>query len=198
VEDLNGRVVVITGAGSGIGRGLAHAFAEQGARLVLADRDATGVEGTRSELPEGTPASLVTTDVSRPEAVDELAAHAFDIGGAVHVLCNNAGVACSGLTWEQSLEDWQWLLGVNLMGVVHGIRSFVPRMLAQGAPAHIVNTASMMGLLTSPGIGAYAASKHAVIAISESLRHDLAAREASVSVSVLCPGPVNTNVHAEP
>jgi NAD(P)-dependent dehydrogenase (short-subunit alcohol dehydrogenase family) len=197
VKDLSQRVAVITGAGSGIGRGLAQAFAEHGAQLVLADVDASDLEKTHNELPTRTRASLVPTDVSRPEEVDALAEHAFRICGAVHVLCNNAGVGCSGLAWEQSLEDWEWLLGVNLMGVVHGIRSFVPRMLAQGAPAHVVNTSSMMGLLAAPGLGAYAASKHAVVAISESLRMDLLARGADVSVSVLCPGPVKTRVHEE-
>jgi NAD(P)-dependent dehydrogenase (short-subunit alcohol dehydrogenase family) len=196
VEDLNQRVVVITGAGSGIGRALAQAFAEQGAALVLADVDVAGLEETRGEVPAGTPTTLVPTDVSRPEAVEALADAAFRVSGEVHVLCNNAGVGCSGLTWEQSLEDWQWLLGVNLMGVVHGIRSFVPRMLAQAAPAHLVNTSSMMGLLTAPGLSAYAATKHAVIAVSESLRVDLVAHP-DVSVSVLCPGPVDTRVFEE-
>jgi NAD(P)-dependent dehydrogenase (short-subunit alcohol dehydrogenase family) len=197
VKELNERVVVITGASAGIGRGLAQAFADQGAHLVLADLDAEGLEATRDQLPERTPAVLVPTDVSRPDALEELAERAFDVCGEVHVLCNNAGVACSGLVWEQSLEDWDWLLRVNVMGIVHGIRSFVPRMLAQASPAHIVNTASMMGLLTSPGIGAYAATKHAAVAVSETLRHDLAGRGSSIGVSVLCPGPVDTRVHEE-
>ena len=197
MEDLNQRVVVITGAGNGIGAGLAHAFADQGAQLVLADRDASDMEKTRSELPAQTRTTLVPVDVSDPEAVSALAERAFEICGEVHVLCNNAGVGCSGLAWEQSLADWEWLLGVNLMGVVHGIHSFVPRMIAQGAPAHVVNTSSMMGLLAAAGLGAYAASKHAVVALSESLRMDLATHGADVSVSVLCPGPTNTRVYEE-
>ena len=113
------------------------------------------------------------------------------------IICNNAGVAAGGVVWEQSLEDWHWMFAANVMGIVHGLRSFVPRLLAQAAPAHVVNTASMMALLTAPGLGAYGASKHAALAISETLRHDLAARGASIGVSVLCPGPVATRIHEE-
>jgi len=194
---LKGRVAVITGAGSGIGRALAHAFAEQGASLVLADLDASDLEETRAELPREASVRLVLADVSLPDAVETLAEQAFADGEDVAVLCNNAGVGCNGLAWEQSLEDWEWLLGVNLMGVVHGIRSFVPRLLAQGTPAHVVNTSSMMGLLAAPGLGAYSATKHAVVAISEALRMDLASQGAEIGVSVLCPGPVNTRVFEE-
>ena len=198
MESLKDKVVVITGAGNGIGRGLAAAFADEGARLVLADLDGSALEATRSELPAATPVTLVTMNVRDEKAVAALADQAFEICGEVHVLCNNAGVGCSGLAWELSIEDWEWLLGVNLMGVVHGIRSFVPRMMNQGSRAHVVNTSSMMGLLAAPGLGGYAASKHAVVAISESLRMDLATQDADVGVSVLCPGPVNTRVYAEP
>jgi short-subunit dehydrogenase len=162
---------------------------------VLADQSGEDLEKTRSELPAGTRTTLLTMNVRDEKAVAELADRAFDICGEVHVLCSNAGVGCSGLAWEQSLEDWQWLIEVNLMSVVHGIRSFVPRMIAQASPAHVVNTSSMMGLLSAPGLGGYAATKHAVVAVSEALRMDLAAHGANVAVSVLCPGPTNTRVY---
>lgn len=194
---LRDRVVVVTGAAAGIGRGLAEAFADQGARLVLADLDAAGLEATRRGLATAEASCSVVTDVTDPASVEALADRAFSIRGDVAVLCNNAGVAAGGIVWEQSLEDWHWMFAANVMGIVHGLRSFVPRLLAQGAPAHIVNTASMIGLLTAPGLGAYGASKHAALAISEALRHDLAARGASVGVSVLCPGPVATRIHEE-
>ncbi|MEZ4279809.1 MAG: SDR family NAD(P)-dependent oxidoreductase [Myxococcota bacterium] len=194
---LRDRVVVVTGAAAGIGRGLAEAFAERGARLVLADLDAEALETTRRGLATAEASVCVATDVTDPDSVEALAIRAFSIGGDVAVVCNNAGVAAGGVVWEQSLEDWNWMFAANVMGIVHGLRSFVPRLLAQDAPAHIVNTASMMGLLTAPGLGAYGASKHAALAISETLRHDLAARGASIGVSVLCPGPVATRIHEE-
>ncbi|MBW2268716.1 MAG: SDR family NAD(P)-dependent oxidoreductase [Deltaproteobacteria bacterium] len=153
MKDLNDKVVVITGAGNGIGEGLAEAFADQGAQLVLADLDGGDLEKTRNDLPAGTRTTLVTMNVRDEKAVADLADRAFDICGEVHVLCSNAGVGCSGLAWEQSVEDWQWLLEVNLMGVVHGIRSLVPRMIEQASHAHVVNTSSMMGLVSAPGLG---------------------------------------------
>lgn len=188
------RVAVVTGAGSGIGRALAVAFAERGARLVLADLEPGDLEETRAALPGGSAAELVQTDVSDAEQVEALAEAAFALGGAVDLLCNNAGVGCNGRAWEQSREDWRWLLDVNLMGVVHGLQSFVPRMLGQGVAAHVLNTSSMMGLLSAPGLGAYAATKHAVVALTEALRMDLESEGAEIGVSVLCPGPVNTRV----
>ena len=194
---LRDRVVVVTGAAAGIGRGLAEAFADRGARLVLADLDAAELEATRLGLATADASLCVPTDVTDPDAVEALAKRAFSIGGDVAVVCNNAGVAAGGVVWEQSLEDWHWMFAANVMGIVHGLRSFVPRLLAQAAPAHVVNTASMMALLTAPGLGAYGASKHAALAISETLRHDLAARGASIGVSVLCPGPVATRIHEE-
>jgi NADP-dependent 3-hydroxy acid dehydrogenase YdfG len=194
---LRGRVVVVTGAGSGIGRGLAQAFADQGARLLLADVDAAGVEETRRTLATADASETCPTDVTDPAAVERLAARAFAMGDGVAVLCQNAGVAAGGLIWEQSLEDWHWMLGANVLGLVHGLRSFVPRLIAQGSRAHVVHTASMMGLLTAPGLGAYGATKHAALAISETLRHDLARAGAPIGVSVLCPGPVQTRVHEE-
>ncbi len=197
MQALRDRVVVVTGAAAGIGRGLAEAFADQGAHLVLADLDADGLEATRRGLATAGTSRCVATDVTDPGALEALAERAFALRGDVAVLCNNAGVAAGGVVWEQSLEDWRWMFDANVMGIVHGLRSFVPRMLAQGRPAHVVNTASMMGLLTAPGLGAYGASKHAALAISEALRHDLLAAGAPIGVSVLCPGPVATRIHEE-
>lgn len=197
LRDLTGRVVVVTGAAGGIGRGLAEAFADAGARLVLADRDEEGLAQTSAGLPGTAQAQVVATDVTDAEAVERLAEAAFALTGEVHVLCNNAGVACPGPVWEIAPSDWDWMIGVNVMGIVHGLRAFVPRMLGQASPAHVVNTASMMSLVTAPGLGAYAATKHAALAISECLRFDLQAAGAPIGVSVLCPGPVATRVHEQ-
>jgi NAD(P)-dependent dehydrogenase (short-subunit alcohol dehydrogenase family) len=194
MKELRDRVCVITGAGNGIGRGLAHAFALRGARLLLADVDEAGLAQTRGEL--GDRAAVVTrrTDVSRPDDLDALARVARDEFGAAHVLCNNAGVGVIGTSWSTPVEDWQRILAVNVIGVVNGLRSFVPMLLEQGVEAHVVNTASIMGLLTTPFQGAYAASKHAVVALSESLRGELLATGKPVGVSVVCPGPVRTRM----
>ncbi len=197
MKSLSGRVAVITGAGSGVRRGLAHAFAEAGARLVLADIRPDDLEATRRELAPSVESIAVTTDVTSQPSVDALAQSALEAFGAVHVLCNNAGVACSGFLWEYSLEDWDWILGVNVRGVVHGIRSFVPIFLEQSDEAHVVNTSSMLGLSSTPLTGAYVTSKHAVLAISECLRLDLQLKGSRVGVSVLCPGPVRTRVPEE-
>jgi len=194
---LRDRVVVVTGAGSGIGRGLAQAFADEGARLLLADLDASDLEETRRTLATADASASCVTDVTDPSAVERLATQAFSMDREVAVLCQNAGVAAGGVIWEQSLEDWHWMLGANVLGLVHGLRSFVPRLIAQGVRSHVVHTASMMGLLTAPGLGAYGATKHAALAISETLRHDLARTGAPIGVSVLCPGPVQTRVHEE-
>lgn len=194
---LRDRVVVVTGAAAGIGRGIAQAFADRGSRLVLADLDAEGLEQTRRSLATATGSVCVPTDATDPAAVERLAERAFSLCGDVAVLCNNAGVAAGGVVWEQSIEDWHWMFGANVFGIVHGLRSFVPRLLEQDAPSHVVNTASMIGLFTAPGLGAYGASKHAALAISEALRHDLQAAGARIGVSVLCPGPVATRIHEE-
>jgi NAD(P)-dependent dehydrogenase (short-subunit alcohol dehydrogenase family) len=195
MQNLEGRVAVITGGGSGIGLGMAEAFAGEGMRVVLADVDAHRLDAAvaRVEAAGGDGVLAVPTDVSDPAAVDELARRTVDTFGAVHVLCNNAGVSTLGYMWETSLEDWQWLLGVNLLGVVNGIRSFTPLLLDQDE-AHVVNTASLAGLMTSAGSGPYSASKHAVVGLSKALRAELAIRWPHVGVSVMCPGEVSTNI----
>lgn len=195
MESFREKVVVVTGAASGIGRALARAFAAEGAYLVLADIERPPLAAIARELADAGAAVLeVPTDVSCAEAVEDLAARCVERWGGADVLCNNAGVSLIGRTWEHSPKDWEWVLGVNLFGVVNGIRAFVPRMLDRGAPAHIVNTASMAGFLSQPRMSVYNASKHAVVAISETLFHEFRQEGAPIDVSVLCPGFVNTNI----
>jgi NAD(P)-dependent dehydrogenase (short-subunit alcohol dehydrogenase family) len=195
MRHLAGKVAVVTGAASGIGRALVDRFARAGMKLVLADVEETALAAAAGELAAaGAEVLAVPTDVSRAEDVDALARRTYEHFGAAHVLCNNAGVALAGLLWEHSLEDWRWLLGVNVWGVVHGVRSFVPRMLEAKTPGHIVNTASVAGLTSAPGLGVYNVSKHAVVTLSETLAKDLAMVGAPIKVSVLCPGFVNTRI----
>ncbi len=196
MDDLKGRVAVITGAASGIGLGMARTFAAHGAKLVLADVEAGPLEAARGEL-ERTGAAVIAqqTDVSDRDAVLQLAARASDEFGKVHILCNNAGVSGPAMLplWETRPSDWQWVLGVNLMGVVHGVQAFVPGMLEHGERGYVVNTASIMGL-TAGGGSIYAVSKHAVVRLSEGLNQDLRLRRARIGVSVLCPGLVATRI----
>ena len=183
-----GRVVVVTGAGSGLGRELALRFAREGMKLALADVDEAALAKTESELEAaGTAAIAVRCDVSNGADVEALAARTLDAFGAVHVVCNNAGIAPLGVVWENTVADWQWTLGVNLWGVIHGVRVFTPILLRQDDEGHIVNTASVAGLIAPPGMGMYNVSKHAAVALSETLHHDLAARGAKVRCSVVCP-----------
>jgi NAD(P)-dependent dehydrogenase (short-subunit alcohol dehydrogenase family) len=198
MEELAGRVVVVTGGASGVGRGIALAFADAGARVVLADTNEERLEETARELGGGDDVLTVRTDVRDPSSVEGLADRVYSKFGAVHVLCNNAGVACNGLLWEHSLEDWDWIFQTNVRGTAICLRTFVPRLLAQEDPSHIVNTSSMLGLSSAPLTGIYGASKQAVLAISEALRFDLALVGSKIGVSALCPGPVRTNVAEEP
>jgi NAD(P)-dependent dehydrogenase (short-subunit alcohol dehydrogenase family) len=191
VRSLRGKTAVITGAASGIGRALAHRLAREGMRLIVADVDRRRLK----ELMPGLPGALsVEADVSRFADVESLARKAYARFGAVHLLCNNAGIAEYGAVWEVPLPRWRRILGANLWGAIHGCLAFVPRMIAQGAAGHIVNTASMAGLVTPPLSGAYSVTKHAVVALSEALVQDLALRRAPIGVSVLCPGWVATGL----
>jgi NAD(P)-dependent dehydrogenase (short-subunit alcohol dehydrogenase family) len=195
MRELRGKVAVVTGASSGLGRALALRCAGEGMRLVLADVDEQGLDGTERAIAGlGVDTLRARCDVSSAEAVEALAAMTYERFGAADLVFNNAGVATAGPLWTATLEDWRWMLGVNLMGVVHGVRSFVPRMIRQGSGGHVVNTASVAGLLSPPGMGAYAVSKHAVVALSECLHHDLRAAQAPIGVSVLCPAYVPTGI----
>jgi NAD(P)-dependent dehydrogenase (short-subunit alcohol dehydrogenase family) len=195
VERLAGGVAVVTGAASGIGLALAGRLADEGMRLVLADVEVPALEAAGRGLRDrGAEVLEVATDVSVATSVAGLAERAFERFGAVQVLCNNAGVMTVGHTvWEAPASVWEWVLGVNLWGVVHGIRAFLPPMLARNQ-GHVVNVASSLGLETMPGLGPYSASKHAVVAISEALRDELAARGVGVGVTVACPGLTATGI----
>jgi len=195
MKDFQDKVAVITGAASGIGRALAGKSAQEGMRVVLADVEEDSLKQAEEELRDGGAEVLsVRTDVSQAADVERLAQQAFATYGAVHLLCNNAGVSAGTTVWESSLADWQWVLGVNLWGVIYGIHFFVPRMLAQDSEGHIVNTASAAGLISSARLGIYKVSKHGVVTLSETLDLELAARGAKLKASVLCPGFVNTRI----
>jgi NAD(P)-dependent dehydrogenase (short-subunit alcohol dehydrogenase family) len=189
------RVAVVTGAGSGIGRALASHAARRGMRVVIADIELTALEETAAEVEAaGAELLVVPTDVSRADQVDALAGLAYERFGAVHVLCNNAGVFQAGITWQRELADWEWVMGVNFWGVLHGLRAFVPRMLDGGDEGHVVNTSSLAGLISGGYSAPYIASKFAVLALTECLAHDLHAQGASVGASVLVPGLVDTKI----
>jgi len=191
---LEGKVAAVTGAASGLGRAMALAFAGEGMHAALADVDEPGLKSTLDEVQSrGVRAFAMRVDVSRYQEVESFCSKAIAQFGATHVVCNNAGVSPLGAVWENTLADWQWILGVNLWGVIHGVRAFVPRLLAQGE-GHVVNTASVAGLISPPGMGAYNVTKHAVVALSESLHHDLRSRGSPVGVSVLCPAYVPTGI----
>lgn len=195
MKDFHGKVAVITGAASGLGRAFAQKGSQLGMKLVLADIDGDAMSDVVESL-AATGADVIglPTDVSDATQVEALARRALDAYGKVHLLFNNAGVGASGLLWEMSANDWSWVLGVNVMGVAHGVRVFTPIMLRQSEPAHIVNTASVAGLISPPSMGIYNASKHAVVSLTETLYHDLRRVGAPVGCSVLCPAFVPTGI----
>jgi NAD(P)-dependent dehydrogenase (short-subunit alcohol dehydrogenase family) len=195
MKEFKGKVAVITGAASGIGRALADRSVQAGMKAVLADVEVEALAETEAGLKaSGATVLAVPTDVSQARDVAALAQKTLEVFGAVHLLCNNAGVGTEAAIWESTLEEWDWVMGVNLWDVIHGVRAFVPLMLAQDTECHVVNTASMAGLISGPGLGAYKVTKHAVVSLSETLHHELAKRGAKVRVSVLCPGIVNTRI----
>ena len=195
MDDLEGKVAVITGAASGIGRALADRFAAEGMRLVLADIERSALEQASEEIAAaGVDVVAVPTDTSLEADVNALAAQTFEMFGDVHLLCNNAGVGSRGLPIaELPLRDFEWVIGVNLFGVIHGLRAFLPHMRANDV-GHIVNTASVSGLYYLRRMGPYNATKAAVVALSETLKFELDAEGSNVGVSVLCPAWVRTNI----
>jgi NAD(P)-dependent dehydrogenase (short-subunit alcohol dehydrogenase family) len=195
MKEVHGKVAVVTGAASGIGRGMCEAFVAAGMRVVLADVEQDALEHTTESLRAcGADVHAVMTDVAKPEQVEALADETLRRYGAVHVVCNNAGVATETLpSWSGTLDDWNWVLGVNLMGVIYGVRTFLPILINQGAGGHIVNTASLAGLVTGGNI-AYAVTKFGVVALSEGIYLELKQGGYRPSISVLCPGFVNTNI----
>ena len=194
MEQLDGKVAVVTGAASGIGRGTAEAFAREGMKVVLADIDEPALDKAVGELRDaGFTVAGVTTDVSNAADMSALAERTVAEFGGCHLVHLNAGVAAGGPMWTLTERDWQWTLGVNLWGVIHGIRAFVPRFVEQGE-GHVVNTASMAGLTSAPFIGPYNVSKHGVVTLSETLHKELSMLGHAVGVSVLCPGWVNTGI----
>lgn len=195
MDPLHGRVAVITGGGAGIGAAMATAFAARGAKLVLADLDESAMAETAERLRVGgATVRTVKTDVGDREQVEALAERAFAELGGVHVVCNNAGIALFGEIANASHKDWEYTMRVNFWGVVHGVEAFVPRLIAQGQGGHIVNTASMAGLVGMQWLGVYCASKFAVVGLTEALEREL--RPHGIGVSVLCPMIVQTNINA--
>jgi NAD(P)-dependent dehydrogenase (short-subunit alcohol dehydrogenase family) len=195
MRELRGKTAVVTGAGSGIGRALAERLGAEGMTVLVAEVEAPRADETVAAITAaGGMAVAIPTDVSDPESVERLAETAFADHGGVHLLCNNAGVFSGGLLWERTLRDFEWVMAVNVYGIVHAIRSFVPRMLAQDAESHIVNTASMGGLVTNAYSGPYYASKFAAVGLTECLAHDLAAVNARIGVSLLVPSLIATSI----
>jgi NAD(P)-dependent dehydrogenase (short-subunit alcohol dehydrogenase family) len=195
MQHLEGRVAVITGAASGIGYALAQRFGAAGMKLVVADVEEPALDSASAALAsDGYEVEPVPTDVSDRAQVDTLAERALGRFGSVHVVCNNAGVGTRIPFWEHTPEDWRWTLDVDLWGVIHGVQAFLPFLMHQGEPGHIVNTASVNGLLSSPGLGAYNVAKAGVVALSETLALELSDAGLPIRVSVVCPGPVRTRI----
>jgi NADP-dependent 3-hydroxy acid dehydrogenase YdfG len=195
MDSFSGKTAVVTGAASGIGFALAERFASEGMRVVLADVEEAALQAAVKRI-TGTGASAigVVTDVSKADDVAALAKRARSEFDGIHIACNNAGVFAGGLLWEESLADYRWMMDVNVWGVIHGIRTFIPIMLEQDTECHLVNTASMAALTAMPFAGIYHMTKHAVLALSESLYHELEINSDKVKVSVLCPELIKTGI----
>ena len=195
MDSFSGKTAVVTGAASGIGFALAERFGREGMRVVLADIEEAALDAAVERIAAtGAEAIGVVTDVSKAADVAALAERARNEFGGIHVACNNAGVFAGGLLWEESLADYQWLMDVNIWGVIHGIRTFIPIMLEQDTECHLVNTASMAALCAMPFAGIYHMTKHAVLSLSESLFHELESTSDKVKVSVLCPELIKTGI----
>ena len=194
MKDLRGKTAVVTGGASGIGLAMARRFGREGMKIVIADVEAEALESAAKAL-EGNGIEVLARrcDVSDAAAMDALGEATLDRFGGVHIVCNNAGVGAGGAMWELTAEDWEFALRPNLWGVIHGVRVFVKHMVAQNE-GHVINTASMAGLISVPGMGPYNVTKHAVVTLSETLFHELEAAGSAVGVSVLCPGHVNTRI----
>jgi NAD(P)-dependent dehydrogenase (short-subunit alcohol dehydrogenase family) len=192
LPELAGKVAVVTGGASGIGKSIAGALLAEGMQVVIADVEEGALEAAASELG----AVGIRADVSDPASVEQLAAETLDRFGAVHVVCNNAGIGPRGQIADLTLDDWRWIVGVNLWGVIHGVTTFLPILERNADGGHIVNTASMAGLAPVPGIGSYCVTKYGVVALTETLAIELEDAGSKVGVTVLCPGPVRTNIKA--
>jgi NAD(P)-dependent dehydrogenase (short-subunit alcohol dehydrogenase family) len=194
MQEFRSKVAVVTGGASGIGLAMAERFAREGMKLVLADVEKEPLDAVTARFQkDGVEVLAVETDVSDAERMDALGKATLDAFGAAHIVCNNAGVAAGGRSWELSTADWKWVIDVNLWGVIHGIRVFAPGLIAQGE-GHIVNIASVAGLLSVPGLGPYSVSKHGVVTLSETLYGELVAIDSKVRVSVVCPSWVKTGI----
>ena len=195
LTEFEGKVAVVTGAASGIGKAMCVRFAQAGMKVVLADVENDALREAGRDIEKlGVEALTFRTDVSQPDQVSALAEATLERFGKVHVVCNNAGVFAGGRTWDAIGTDWEWVIGVNVYGVLHGIRAFVPIMLEQNEPAHVVNTCSMAGLINMPLSGVYNVSKHAALSLTETLYHELASVGGPVGCSALCPELIRTGI----
>jgi NAD(P)-dependent dehydrogenase (short-subunit alcohol dehydrogenase family) len=196
MKEFKGKVAVITGAASGIGRGLAEHCVQKEMKVVLADIEEAALRETEQGLKAKEAAVIaIRTDVSKASDIETLARKTLDTFGAVHLLFNNAGVQTRKTIWESTLADWEWVINVNLWGVIHGVRVFVPIMLQQQTECHIINTASAVGLTSGSGTGTYRVTKHGVVSLSETLYLELKQRGAQIGVSILCPSFVRSRLN---